>query len=124
MESFDVPLGSAPSCRSFTIIGTNHLLILTCVHLIGPSVSNIVSKIWEFIICSRALLVSGLYCSGKKSIVFFLHFSFYSDLEYCNAVRREIGAWPQKSVTRVPSTFQRYPSKCVPNWNFLFVEFQ
>jgi hypothetical protein len=124
MGSLDVPLGPAPSCQSSVVLGTKHLLIFARVRLAGPSVSSIVRKVREFIIWSRALLVSGLCCSSKKSIASFLHFSFHSDSEYCNAVRREMGAWPSRSVIRFPSTSQRHPSGCIPNWNFLLVESQ
>ena len=124
MGSLDVPLGPAPSCLSFVVMGTKHLLIFARVYLARPSVSNIVRKIWEFIIWSRALLISRLCCLSKKSIASFLHFSFYSDSEYCNVVQREMGAWPSRSVIRFPSTSQRYPLGCVPNWNFLLVESQ
>jgi hypothetical protein len=124
MGSLDVPLGPAPSCQSSVALGTKHLLILARVRLARPSTSSIVRKVWEFIIWSRALLVSRLCCSSKKSIASFLHFSFHSDLEYCNALQREMGAWPCRSVIRFPSTSQRYPSGCLPNWNFLLVESQ
>jgi hypothetical protein len=104
MGSLDVPLGPTPSCRSSVILGIKHLLIFARVRLAGPSVSNILRKVWKFIIWSRALLVFGLCCLSKKSIAYFLHFSFHSDSEYCNAVRREMGAWPSRSVIRFPST--------------------
>jgi hypothetical protein len=106
MGSFDVPLGPAPSCRSFVVLGTKRLLIFACVHLAEPLASNIDRNIWEFIIWSKALLVSELCCSSKNSITSFLHFSFYSDSEYYNAVQR------------------RYPARCVSNWNFILVESQ
>jgi hypothetical protein len=104
MGSLDVLLGPIPSCWSSVVLGTKHLLIFARVRLARPSASRIVCKVWEFIIWSRALLISGLRCSSKKSIASFLHFSFHSDLEYCNAVRRKMGAWPCRFVIRFPST--------------------
>ena len=103
MESLDVPLGPIPPCWSSIVLGTKHLLIFAHVRLARPSASNIIHKVWEFIIWSK-VLIFGLCCSSKKSIASFLHFSFHSDLEYCNDVRRKMGAWPCRSAIRFPST--------------------
>ena len=122
MGSTDVLLNPALSCRSSPIFGTKCLLILVCVCLARPLIPTIVLKIWKFIIWSSTLFVCKLRCLSKKSIAFFYHFSFHSDFEYCNMVQNELGTWPQRSIITIPSKLLRYPSECMPNWNFLLAK--
>jgi hypothetical protein len=118
MGSLDVPLGPAPSCRSSVVLGTKHLLIFARVRLVGPSVSSIVCKVWEFIIWSRALLVSGLCCSSKKSIASFTSRNLCSSehqnyVQICSSCVMRLGLfWRTCSTQEYCSIILYFMFKC------------
>jgi hypothetical protein len=87
MGSLDVPLGPAPSCRSFVVLGTKHLLIFACVRLAGPSVSILYARFGSSSSDQGAFLF--LDCVAQVESLFLLSSIFPSTLTRSTAMRCE-----------------------------------
>jgi hypothetical protein len=54
----------------------------------------------------------------KKSIASFFHFSCHLDLEYSNAMQKEMGAWPQKVYNKISLNIREIPIRMCAKLEF------